>query len=96
MYASRGITVFAFDQRGFGHTGMDTVRRSAGSAYCKTSFAEQLADIEWWLRHVCVQMPGLPVFLMGHSMVRASGVPSLSRYSMLTKGGNGYRAVVCR
>ncbi|KAI1791119.1 Alpha/Beta hydrolase protein [Ganoderma leucocontextum] len=43
-------------------------RRSAGSAYCKTTFAKQLADIEWWLRHVRARMPGLPVFLMGHSM----------------------------
>nr|VWP00378.1 Protein kinase C (EC [Ganoderma boninense] len=68
VYAARGIAVVAFDQRGFGRTGMDAARRSAGSAYCKTSFAEQLADIEWAVRLVRARMPGLPLFLMGHSM----------------------------
>lgn len=71
VYATRGITVFAFDQRGFGRTGMDAAHRSAGSTYCKTSFAEQLTDIEWAMREVRARMPGLPVFLMGHSMVCA-------------------------
>ena len=69
QYAGRGITVFTFDQRGFGRTAMDPTHRSAQSAYCKTTFREQFADIEWWLRHVVEAHPDLPVFLMGHFMV---------------------------
>ena len=71
VYASRGITVFAFDQRGFGRTGMDEDNRSPGSTYCKTTFREQMADIEWALKHVHERFPDLPIFLMGHSMVCA-------------------------
>ena len=69
LYAARGIAVFAFDQRGFGRTGMDEAHRSAGSTYCRTSWRAQFADIEWWLGHVRRTWPGVPVFLMGHSMV---------------------------
>ncbi|KAI0753184.1 lysophospholipase [Daedaleopsis nitida] len=68
VYASCGISVFAFDQRGFGRTGLDTENRSQGSTYCKTSWREQYQDIEWWLRHVKTTWPDLPIFLMGHSM----------------------------
>ena len=68
-YARQGVSVFAYDQRGFGRTGMDEAHRSAGSTYCRTSWREQFADIEWWLGHVRRTWPGVPVFLMGHSMV---------------------------
>ncbi|KAM5537990.1 hypothetical protein V8D89_008466 [Ganoderma adspersum] len=68
VYAARGIAVFAFDQRGLGRTGFGEAHCSAGSAYCKTSFVDQFADIEWAVREGRVRMPGLPVFLMGHSM----------------------------
>ncbi|KAI1782744.1 lysophospholipase [Ganoderma leucocontextum] len=68
VYAARGITVFAYDQRGFGRTALDKAKKSAGSAYGRTCRREQLADIEWWVKHVRREYPDVPVFLMGHSM----------------------------
>ncbi|TFK91987.1 alpha/beta-hydrolase [Polyporus arcularius HHB13444] len=68
VYASRGITVFAFDQRGFGLTALDHKQKSKESKYGKTSWNDQFADIEWWLKYLKEQHPTLPVFLMGHSM----------------------------
>ena len=70
-YAARGLTVFTFDQRGFGRTALDAEARAGtpGALYGKTGWREQLGDIEWWVRHVRDQYPALPVFLMGHSMV---------------------------
>ncbi len=70
VYATRGITVFAFDQRGFGRTALDAEAKTGKSFYGKTSWREQLDDIDWWVKHVKDQYPALPVFLMGHSMVR--------------------------
>ena len=69
VYASRGITVFAFDQRGFGRTALDAEAKTGKSLYGKTSWREQLGDTEWWIKHVNDRYPTLPVFLMGHSMV---------------------------
>ena len=74
FFAERGIAVFSFDQRGFGLTALAdraVAPVSATSQYGKTSWKEQLSDIEWWLRHVKDQFPGVPTFLMGHSMVRS-------------------------
>ena len=70
-YAARGLTVFTFDQRGFGRTALDAEARAGtpGALYGKTGWREQLGDIEWWVRYVRDQYPALPVFLMGHSMV---------------------------
>ncbi|KAH9935223.1 lysophospholipase [Epithele typhae] len=69
VYATRGIAVVAFDQRGFGLTAMgDSAHVSKASKYGKTSWRNQFADIDWWLRHVRDRFPGVPVFLMGHSM----------------------------
>ncbi|KAI0629458.1 lysophospholipase [Trametes polyzona] len=67
-YAGRGITVFAYDQRGFGRTALDNANKSKHSAYGKTSWPEQLQDIEWWIKHLKAQYPDLPLFLKGHSM----------------------------
>ena len=72
VYASRGINVFAFDQRGFGLTALDRENKSKESKYGKTSWNDQLADIEYWVKHVKNQYPKLPVFLLGHSMVCVS------------------------
>lgn len=69
VYATRGITVFTFDQRGFGRTALDAEAKTGHSLYGKTSWPEQLCDIEWWIKHVQDRYPSLPVFLMGHSMV---------------------------
>ncbi|EDR09087.1 uncharacterized protein LACBIDRAFT_294023 [Laccaria bicolor S238N-H82] len=69
LLAERGITVFAYDQRGFGLTAQDTEgKKSKGSAYGKTSWKDQMRDIDWAISHVKETFKGLPVFLMGHSM----------------------------
>lgn len=72
VYAWRSVTVFAYDQRGFGRTALDGAHRSKQSAYGKTSWREQLADIEWWVKHLKKEHPNVPLFLMGHSMVSAA------------------------
>jgi hypothetical protein len=70
LLAERGITVFTYDQRGFGLTAQDTEgKKSKGSAYGKTSWKDQMRDIDWAISHVKESFKGLPVFLMGHSMV---------------------------
>ncbi|KAI0667865.1 lysophospholipase [Trametes maxima] len=66
--ASQGVTVFAFDQRGFGRTALDAAHRSKKSTFGKTSLHDQLSDIEWWVKHLNREYPGLPLFTMGHSM----------------------------
>ena len=70
LLAERGITVFTYDQRGFGLTAQDTEgNKSKGSAYGKTSWKDQMKDIDWAISHVKDTLKGLPIFLMGHSMV---------------------------
>ena len=68
-WSSRGIAVFAYDQRGFGRTALDEQNKSKHSSYAKTSWKEQLEDIEWAIQHTKQQFTGVPVFLYGHSMV---------------------------
>ncbi|KAI0828020.1 lysophospholipase [Trametes gibbosa] len=67
-YASRDIHVFTYDQRGFGRTALDHPNKSKHSSYGKTSWPEQLRDIEWWVKHLKAEYPDLPLFLKGHSM----------------------------
>lgn len=74
-WSSHGIAVFAYDQRGFGRTALDEQNKSKDSAYAKTSWKEQLEDIEWAVQHTKRQFTGVPVFLYGHSMV---GLPFAS------------------
>jgi acylglycerol lipase len=69
-FATRGITVFAYDQRGFGKTALDE-KRSKDSAYGKTSWKDQVADMEWAIKYARGELGDLPTFLMGHSMVRS-------------------------
>ncbi|THH17131.1 hypothetical protein EUX98_g9184 [Antrodiella citrinella] len=68
VFPSRGITLFAYDQRGFGRTALDAEHKSKDASFGKTSWAEGLADIEWWVKYHVEKNPGVPVFLMGHSM----------------------------
>ncbi|EIW54362.1 lysophospholipase [Trametes versicolor FP-101664 SS1] len=67
-YASQGITVFTYDQRGFGRTALDHPNKSKHSAYGKTSWPDQLSDIEFWVKHLKSEYSELPLFLKGHSM----------------------------
>lgn len=71
-YPKQGFTLFAYDQRGFGKTALDSEKKSKGSKYGKTSWKWQLGDIEWWIKYLVEKYAGVPVFLMGHSMVRGS------------------------
>ena len=68
-YPSHGITIFAFDLRGYGRTAFDAKHRSKNSAYGKTNGMAQSADIEHFGHHLARQYPGVPLFLMGHSAV---------------------------
>ncbi|OSC97319.1 lysophospholipase [Trametes coccinea BRFM310] len=68
VWAARGVAVFAYDQRGFGRTALDKERKSRESAWGRTGWREQVRDIEWWLGRMREEFPGLPLFLMGHSM----------------------------
>jgi alpha-beta hydrolase superfamily lysophospholipase len=68
-WAAHGIAVFAFDQRGFGRTALDQ-KRSASSSYGRTDSDTQRGDLHWALADAQKRWSGLPLFLMGHSMVR--------------------------
>ncbi|KAF9268521.1 alpha/beta-hydrolase [Marasmius fiardii PR-910] len=62
------IAVFTFDQRGYGKTVSDEKERSKGSSWGKTCWDDQMEDVNWALRHANKEFPGVPLFLMGHSM----------------------------
>lgn len=64
--------MLAYDQRGFGKTGLDK-NRSKTSSYGKTSTADQVADAEFFIKHARarVGVEGIKTFLVGHSMVRS-------------------------
>ncbi|KDR75615.1 hypothetical protein GALMADRAFT_248137 [Galerina marginata CBS 339.88] len=69
LLSGRGIAVFAYDQRGFGLTGQDTTgKKSKTSSYGKTSWKEQMVDIDWAVGQARKTFEGVPIFLMGHSM----------------------------
>ncbi|GAA5856122.1 hypothetical protein JCM8547_002990 [Rhodosporidiobolus lusitaniae] len=63
-FADKGICVFAYDQRGFGRTATYTATKSNGV----TSWAQQLEDLEHFLKHAKSLNPTVPLFLFGHSM----------------------------
>ncbi|KZT74100.1 alpha/beta-hydrolase [Daedalea quercina L-15889] len=67
-FAVRGITVFSYDQRGFGRTALDEEHKSKNSAYGKTCWDDQLLDLDWAVQYVHKRYPALPLFLIGSSM----------------------------
>ena len=73
-YPARSITLFAFDQRGFGRTALDGAHRSKDSSYSKTNWNLQFQDIEFFAKRIANDYPGTPLFLMGHSMVRTPSI----------------------
>lgn len=85
-WAERGITVFTYDGRGFGRTALDKENKSKDSAYGRTSWKDQFLDIEWAIKHVREEFEGLPVFLMGHSMVCRGFFVVCSLMLMVTVG----------
>ncbi|GAA5915699.1 alpha/beta hydrolase [Sporobolomyces salmoneus] len=66
LYAEKGIAVFAYDQRGFGQTAFYTPKHTQG----QTTWPKQFSDIDFFASHVHSQLvqPGIPFYLMGHSM----------------------------
>lgn len=68
-WADRGFVIFTFDQRGFGRTALDP-KKSSNSVYGRTGDTDQIADIAWALSVAQESNPTVPLFLMGHSMVR--------------------------
>ncbi|KAF8328238.1 lysophospholipase [Cantharellus anzutake] len=68
-WVERGITVFAFDQRGFGLTATDKDNKSTKASYSKTSWKDQMEDISFFILRERERLgPSIPFFLMGHSM----------------------------
>jgi len=69
QWAAKGISVFTFDQRGYGKTATDEENKSAYSSYGKTSWKEQMQDIAFFITREKERIgSGVPIFLMGHSM----------------------------
>jgi len=69
QWAARRISVFAYDQRGFGRTGSDKVSKSPSSSWGKTSWKNQMEDIAFFVRRERENIgPHVPIFLMGQSM----------------------------
>ncbi|KAF7796813.1 hypothetical protein EIP86_007997 [Pleurotus ostreatoroseus] len=68
-WVKRGITLFAYDQRGFGRTalGVDGARKVA---YGRTDARRVEEDLAWWVGYVARRWVGVPVFLTGYSAVR--------------------------
>lgn len=71
-WVQRGVTVFAFDQRGFGLTATDKDHKSAGASYSKTSWKDQMEDISFFILRERERLGPIPIFLMGHSMARVT------------------------
>jgi acylglycerol lipase len=80
-WSERGITLFAYDLRGFGRTALDAAHKSSSAAYGRTTRALELQDLEWWTLHVATSHPALPIFMMGYSAV------SPTRCSLLNMPG---------
>ncbi|KAJ8520199.1 hypothetical protein ONZ45_g2970 [Pleurotus djamor] len=79
LLAQNGISVFTFDLRGFGRTAQDSEKKSRDSAYGKTNWPDNFADIEWAIGHAKKEFPGVPIFLMGHSMGGALALGFVTR-----------------
>ena len=88
LLASRGIIVFAYDQRGFGRTALDTLRRSEHARLGRTSWPALLADMAHWITSMKAQYPALPIFAMGHSMAR----PEIFHYGNSSSNSHSIRA----
>ncbi|KAK0494819.1 Alpha/Beta hydrolase protein [Armillaria luteobubalina] len=68
QFAERGVSVFTYDQRGFGRTALDKEHKSKDSSYARTNWVNEMEDVAWAIQRVQKELPGVPVFLMGQSM----------------------------
>ncbi|KAI0035617.1 Alpha/Beta hydrolase protein [Vararia minispora EC-137] len=82
-WANNGFGVFAFDGRGFGRTALEPdgrPRKGRGDGmYGRASDTEQMRDVSWAIECAREKWPGVPVFLMGHSMGGAIALAYISR-----------------
>ncbi|KAJ3998699.1 Alpha/Beta hydrolase protein [Lentinula boryana] len=67
-FAQNGLALWTYDQRGYGRTALDKEHRSKNSSWGKTGWSDQMQDVDWAVRTAREKVPGVPVFLMGHSM----------------------------
>ncbi|KAF8342914.1 Alpha/Beta hydrolase protein, partial [Cantharellus anzutake] len=65
QWTARGISVFAFDQRGFGRTVHD---RWHNERYSVSSWEQQMNDLAFFIRREKDRVGDVPVFLVGYSM----------------------------
>jgi acylglycerol lipase len=86
-WAARGFGVFAYDQRGFGRTALDEKHKSKDSKYGKTSLDSQLEDVKWAAGEAKKKWPGVPLFLMGYSMVGCVLIILSKLRLMMNQGG---------
>jgi acylglycerol lipase len=70
ILSERQIAVWTFDQRGFGRTALDQENSSKTSSWGKTGWSDQMQDLDWAVKTAMKEVPGVPMFLFGHSMVR--------------------------
>ncbi|KAI0363658.1 lysophospholipase [Pilatotrama ljubarskyi] len=77
--ASKGVSVFAYDQRGYGRTALDLSHKSKGSAFGRTSLHAQIFDLEYWLKYLKREYPALPVYALANSMGGALALAFVTR-----------------
>lgn len=95
LSSENGISVFVFDLRGFGKTALDKEHKSKSAAYGKTDWKSQLDDLEWAIEHAHTEFEGLPVFLMGTSMVSYNYCHSRFSSDKVFQGGGLVLGLVC-
>ncbi|KAF8342948.1 Alpha/Beta hydrolase protein [Cantharellus anzutake] len=86
QWIARGVSVFAFDQRGFGRTANDRWHNGASKGeelseavveerYSVSSWEQQMNDLAFFIRRERERVGDVPIFLVGYSM---GGAESLS------------------
>ncbi|KAF8342953.1 Alpha/Beta hydrolase protein [Cantharellus anzutake] len=69
LWVNNGVSVFAYDQRGFGRTALDEEHKSATSSWCRSCWKDQVEDLEFFIGYESTRVGhNLPIFLMGFSM----------------------------
>jgi acylglycerol lipase len=68
-WQANGVSVFGFDQRGFGETALNRQHRTRFSIYGLTSWKQQMEDIAYFINRERQAIGyGVPIILMGQSM----------------------------
>ena len=68
-WVARGISIFVYDQRGFGKTALDDEHKSPTSRWCRSCWADQMEDLDFFVSREASRIgDDVPLFLMGFSM----------------------------